>query len=147
MVRKWWPPGELMPISTLQNYCYQCLCPCSESQPPAAGSVGDPPIQAGRSDPGSYEVTAFPLGFSRSCVRLYDLVCALQERNFCFPQSYGSLVIKPSCLQSQMFWGHFLPMLDPWAREPDARLKTVTPVGESLKYNHFPICGLPTWCV
>ena len=131
-----YPPQLLLPVS---------LCPCSESQPPAAGSVGDPPIQAGRSDPRSYEVTTFPLGFSRPCVCLW--LCMCPPRVEFLPQSYGSLVIKPSCLQSQMLCGHFLPMLDPWTREPDAGLTTVTPVGESLKYNHFPVCGLPTWCV
>ena len=96
-----------MPVSTLQNYCYPCPCPCSESQPPAAGSVGNPPIQAGRSDPGSYEVTTFPPGFSRPCMCLYDLVCALQEWNLFSP------VLWKSCDQTQlpsnqMLWGHFL---------------------------------------
>ena len=40
---------------------HQLLCPKREPQLPLA-SPGDPPRPAGRSDPGSFEVTAFALG-------------------------------------------------------------------------------------
>ena len=58
MVRRWQLPGGHMPMSTPQNYCHQCLCPCIEPQQPPT-SAGDPAIPAGRSGPGSYEVTGF----------------------------------------------------------------------------------------
>ena len=45
-------------MGTSQNCCCQCLCPCSEAQPPHA-SAGDPPILACLSGPVSYGVTAF----------------------------------------------------------------------------------------
>ena len=61
LVRKWRPPGGLTPSSTLQNYCHQCFCPHSEPQLPPT-SAGNPPIPAGDSGPGSYEVIAFPPG-------------------------------------------------------------------------------------
>ena len=60
LVRKWQPLGGLTPVSTPQKCCCQCLCPCSEPQPPPT-FTGDPLIPAGRSGPGSYEVTAFSL--------------------------------------------------------------------------------------
>ena len=34
LVRKWWPPQGLTPMSTPQNYPCQCPCPYSEPQPP-----------------------------------------------------------------------------------------------------------------
>ena len=60
--RSWCQPlGGLKPMSTPQNYCCQCLCPCSEPQP-APTATGDPLIPGGMFGPSSYEVTAFPLG-------------------------------------------------------------------------------------
>ena len=70
--------------------CCQCLCPRSELQLPPA-SAGDPPILTGRSGPVSYEVISFFPGFW--CT--WNLVCALQEWSFCFPQSWGIPAIKP----------------------------------------------------
>ena len=58
-----------MPMSTPQNYRCQCLCPHNEPQPPA--STEDPPVPAGRSGPGSYEVTAFFL-----CPALHETLSA-----------------------------------------------------------------------
>ena len=34
-------------------------------------------------------------------------------------------------------------MPDPQGEEPDG-LRTLTPVGEPLQYNYFPVCGSPT---
>ena len=87
--------GGLTPRSTSQNFCCQCPCPHGESQPHSA-SAGDPPTLAGRSDSVSYGVTA-PSPGSR-CAHYF--VCALQEWNLCFPQSYRSPAIK-SCLPSK----------------------------------------------
>ena len=43
-----------------------------------------------------------------------------------------------------MLWGLLFPVLDPWAEEHDVRIRTLTPVGEPLQYNYFPVCGSPT---
>lgn len=50
-----------MPMSTSWYVCHQGLCPHSEPLL-ALASPRDPPKPAGRSGPGSYEITAFPLG-------------------------------------------------------------------------------------
>ena len=50
-------------------------------------------------------------------------------------------------LQYQMLQGLFLPMPDWQVWGPDKGLRTLTPVGESLWYSYFSICGLPTWWV
>ena len=94
---KWWPPGQLTPMSTQQCLCHQCPCFCSEPEPPPA-SPGDLPRPAGRSGPGSCEVTAFSPG-SR-CAQ--DLVFTLQEWHFCSPQSCGVPTIKPCWPSKQM---------------------------------------------
>ena len=44
-----------------------------------------------------------------------------------------------------MLWGPLLPFPDSQAGESDLSLRTLTPVGESLKYNYFAGCGQPTW--
>ena len=54
-------------------------------------SPGHSPRSAGRSCPGSYEVTAFSTG--SQCT--WNLVCALQEWHFCFPQFCGVSAMKP----------------------------------------------------
>ena len=38
-------------------------------------------------------------------------------------------------------------MPDPQAWELDVGLRTLTSVGEPLKYSYFPVCELPTWWV
>ena len=96
-------------MSTPQNYCHQCLCPCSEPQLFTA-SAGVPPITVGRSGSGSYEVTAFSPGFW--CTQ--DLMCALQEWSLYFYQSSGIPAIKPH-----------------WPSEPDS-LGTPPPVARPL---------------
>ena len=140
LVRKWWPPGELMPMSTPQNYCCQCLCPCSEPQLPPPHSAVDTSIPGSSSGPCLYEVTGFfPVSW---CTR--DPVCPLQVWSFCFPQSYEIPVIKLHWPSKQIPGGILLLLSDPQAREPDMGLRTITPVGEPLRYNYFPVCGLPT---
>ena len=54
---------------------------------------------------------------------------------------------RPTGLQSQMLWGLLLPMPGPQAGEPNVELRTLTPVGEPLWYNYFPVCGSLTWSV
>ena len=71
-----------MPRSTSQNFCCQCPCPHSETQPPPA-SAGDPLTLASRSSSVSPGVTAPSPG--SQCAHYF--VCALQEWSLCFPQS------------------------------------------------------------
>ena len=66
LVRKWWPPGGLTPMSTPQNYCRQCFCPCSKPQVPA--STGDPPILAGKTTQSLMRLLLFSLVHMRRCV-------------------------------------------------------------------------------
>ena len=44
-----------------------------------------------------------------------------------------------------MLWVPLLPFPDSQAGESDLSLRTLTLVGESLKYNYFAGCGQPTW--
>ena len=46
---------------TPRNGCHQCLCPSGELQLPPA-PLEDSPTPADRSDPSSYQITAFALG-------------------------------------------------------------------------------------
>ena len=127
-------------MSTPQNYCCQCLCPCSEPQLPPPHSAVDTSIPGSSSGPCLYEVTGFfPVSW---CTR--DPVCPLQVWSFCFPQSYEIPVIKLHWPSKQIPGGILLLLSDPQAREPDMGLRTITPVGEPLRYNYFPVCGLPT---
>ena len=43
-----------------------------------------------------------------------------------------------------MPWGLVLPLPEPQAGEPEVGLRTLTPVGEPLRYISFPVCGSPT---
>ena len=134
MGSKWQPPGGLIPTSTPQYLHHQCPCPHSEPQPPPCTSPGDPPRPAGRSGPGSYEVTAFSLGLD-------------VHKTFCPPSKSGVSVSpspveflrsSPAGLLSQMLWGLLL-MPAPKAEMPDVGLRTLTPVGDPN--NYFPVCG------
>lgn len=60
----------------------------SHSTPLPQGSPADLPRSAARSDPGSYEVTAFVLG-SSAC----NILCVPLKS--CFPQSWGTPATKP----------------------------------------------------
>ena len=76
----WWVQlqtlGGLTSRSTSQNFCCQCPCPHSETQPPPpAASAGDPPTLAGRSGSVSYGVTA-PSPWVLMCT----LVCVCPPR-------------------------------------------------------------------
>ena len=77
---------------------------------------------------------------------MWNPVCALQGWNL-FPSPVALLHSSLAGLQSQVLWGLPLPMPDPQSGEPDVRLRALTPVGELLQYNYFPVCGSPTWWV
>ena len=112
-----------------------CFCPCSDPQLPPA-CVGDPPVLAGRSGPGSYEVTFISLGPGA-----HKILCVPSKSgSLCFPQTCGIPVIKPCWPSKSDFLGLCLPLQG----DPDMGLRTFTPVGEFLWYNSFPVCGSPT---
>ena len=133
LVSQWQLLGELTPMSTPWTSATSVLVPTvSHSHTPA--SPGDPPRPAGRSGPGSYEVTAFSLG-------------PCEHKTLCAPSKSGvSLSLSPveplwSSLQSQMLWGLLLLMPDPHAGESEVGLSTLPSVGESLRYIYFLVCG------
>ena len=105
LVRKWWSPGRLMPMSTPQNYHHQRPCRCSEPQLFPASAAG-PPILADKSGPVSDEVTVF---YPWVLVQATS-VCALQEWSFCFPQSCGVPATKPHWPSKTDSLGSSLPI-------------------------------------
>ena len=71
---------------------------------------------------------------------------AFQEWSLRFPQSCGAMH-KPRWPSTPNVLGAPPPMPDPQVCEPDTGLRTVTSVGELLRYSYFPVCGQPTWWV
>ena len=61
-------------MSTSQNFCWQCPCPCGEPQPPSA-FAGDPPTLGGRSGSVFYGVTA-----PSPWVLMHTLLCVCPPR-------------------------------------------------------------------
>ena len=132
----------LVSMNTPQHPCHQCPCPHSELQVPLA-SPGDPPRPAGRSGPGSYEVTPFPTGSQGT----WDL-CALWEWHL-FPP-----VLWQSCDQALLaFKAKCSGVSSPWCQtpppeEPDMGLE-LTPGRTSviLLFSSFWVihpCGHPS---
>lgn len=54
------------------------------------------------------------------------------------------LQLSPAALQSQMLWEVLSLLPELQAGELAKGLRTLTPVGEYLQYNYFPVWGLPT---
>ena len=126
-----------MTLVHIYIYIYKPLpSPLYIGTPPTP--AGDPSILAGKSSPVFYEITSF---FSWPWYAR-DPVCAFQKWILCFPRFCGISAVKlhwPSRLDS-------LGVLPPIARptqagEDDVGLRTVSPVGELLWYNYFPVCG------
>ena len=110
-----------------QNGCCQCLCPQDELQLPPA-SPGDSPRSAGRSDPGSFQITA----------ALHPGVCEI----LCEPFKSGVSIshsplslpkVIPTGLQSQTSGGLSSWCRTPRAREPDIGLRPLAPWGKPLQ--------------
>ena len=92
--------------------------------------------------PQSPMVSLFLSPESWACIKF-----CLYPPRVCFPQSYGSSVIK-SCWPSKSYsLGIPSPWLDPQAEEPDTGPRTFTTVQELLGYYCSPVCELPTWQV
>ena len=135
------PSKRLPPMSTPQNYCHQCFCPCSEPYPsPASAREWFQQIGLAQAFMRSLFVCLF-----FTLVVVYRRPCVHSPRvEFLFPP-----VLWISCnqtllaeLKASLFWGLFL-IPDLQAGEPDMGLRTFTPVGEPQEYNYFPVCELP----
>ena len=102
-------------------------------------SLGDSPRPAGKSGPGSYQITAFALS-PRAC----DILCTpFKNEVSVSPSPVGLLILSPAGLKSQMFWELIFPVQGPQAGEPDVGLRTLTAVGEPLQCNYPPVVGHP----
>ena len=106
----------------------------SHGQPVSPGEPSRPPSRSGS---GFCGVAALGPNTRKT---LY----VLSKSRVCFPQSCGAPALEPHWPQSQMLWELLLLMPDPQVEEPDLGLRTLTPVGEPLQYNYFPVCQLPT---
>ena len=76
-----------------------------------------------RSDPGSYEVTAFALGPDA-----HKTIYAPSRSGIYSPSPMELLCSSTTDLQTQMCWWLLLLMLDLQAAEPDMVLRTLTPM-------------------
>ena len=106
--------------------CHQCPFIYIEPQLTPA-SQGDPPRHEGRSI----------LGIS-AC----ETLCVLfKSRVSVSPSPVEFPYLSPIGLQSWMLCGLLLLMPDTQAGETDMWPRTLTPLGDLLQYNYFPVCG------
>ena len=100
---------------------------------------GDPLRPAGRFGLVSYQITAFAVGPGELEICVHPL------RVKALPPS----VLRASCNQApHAFKAKCSGCSSSWCwtsrlRGPDMGLRTLTPMGEALKCNHSPACGLP----
>lgn len=74
----------------------------------------------------------------------HEWLCAPFKNGVSFsPSPMELLCTSPTGLNARCL-GLFLPVPDPQAWGPSMGLRTLTPVGESLWYSYFPVCGMPT---
>ena len=106
--------------------------------PHPTSSLEGPPRPSSRSAWGSYQIIAFSLNHS-AC----EILCEVSV----FPSPAGLPKWSPAGLQSQMLKGLIFLEQDLWVWGPEIGLRTLTPVGDTLQYNYFPVFGLPTWGV
>ena len=123
-----------------KNGCHQYLCLQGELQLPPA-SMGGSPRPAVRSDPGPYQITPPALG-PGVCEILY----ASSRSGVSISHSpQGLLKVSPTGLQSLVIWGLVFLVQDFQSGELIMGLRTLTSLGEPLRCNYSPVCGLPTW--
>ena len=101
-----------------------------------------PPRPTGRSSPSSYGVTVLcwvPVHI-KSCVH------PPKVESLFLPVLWSSctqapVAFKAKCFGGSSYYGQTLRLGSlTWGSE-------LTPVGEPLQYNYFPVCGLPSWRV
>ena len=78
---------------------------------------------------------------------MQSFVYALQDWGLCFPQSYGSLLIKSHWPSRSNSLGIPSPFVGSQAGKPDIGFRTFITVGELLWYYCYPVCRSPTWWV
>ena len=104
---KWQPPAELMLMIIPWGLYHQCPCPHNKPKITCA-SKEDPLKPTGRSDLGSYAVTALP------SVLVHMRLCVCPPRVESVSSSPVELLhSSPAGLQSQIPWGLLLLMSDP----------------------------------
>ena len=110
-------------------------CNCCQPQPPPTS-----PKPAGRSDPVSYQITAFGLSLS-AC----KILCVSFKSGVCISHNpLGLPKLSPAGVQSQVVWGLVFLVQDLRDGEPSVGLRTLTPVGEPLQCNYSPVSVSPT---
>ena len=122
--------------------CHQCPCPHSEPQA-ALASSGYPPRLTGRSGPGSYGVTALPW----VPVHMKPCVHPPRVESVFPPVLWSSCTQAPLAFKAKCSGGSSSQCQTPRLGEPDVGFRTLTPVGEPLQYNYFPVCMSSTWHV
>ena len=78
---------------------------------------------------------------------MWNLVCSLQEQSFCSSRPVELVHTSLADLQSQMLLNLLVSMLDSPGCRAWHEAHTLTPEGEPLQYNYFPVCGSPIWRV
>ena len=76
-----------------------------------------------------------------------SLYALFKSRLSVSPSPMELLHTSPAGPQGQVLCGLLLPMPDPQAWEPNMGLRTLPPLGESLRYSYFTVGGLPAWRV
>ena len=97
---------------------------------------GGPPRTAVRCDPDSYGDFVCPGPIA------YECLCVPLKKGVSICPSLVELVhTKSTGLQCQMLQGLFLPVPDPQVWGLDMGLRILSPIGESLLYSYFSVCG------
>ena len=104
-------------------------------------SIRGPQTPAGRFGSVSCGVTAPFLWCEQG------FICALQDWSLCFPQSYGSPIIKSCWPSGQIPWGFLVPLWDPQVGSSSVGFRTLIILGELLWYYCTPVCRSSTWQV
>lgn len=107
-------------------------------------SLGDSSRPERMSGPGFYQITAFAMGSGA-----HKILCMPFKSEVSISYSpLGVLKLSPTGLKSQLFWGLSSQCRSP---RPGMGLRILTPVGEPLYYDYYPVCprsatsGYGTW--
>ena len=133
-----WPPPEkgiLMNIS--KTFASNVLPPQQGTFTPVFPE--GPPRTAVRFDPDSYGDFALP--WDPVHVKVFVHLLRMGSPFPPVPWSTWDKCTSPTGLHCQMLWGLFLPVPDSHRWDFDVGLRTLTPVGESLRNSYFPVCG------
>ena len=131
-----WLPGEFIPMNTPWYLCHKCLC--SQGKLPLLPPL---PSQEALQDQQVGQVQApMKLFFLLVPVHLRFFLCTSFKNEVSIsPSLVGEVHLRHTGLQSQA--------LGACLQDAGLGLKTLTPVGEPLKYNYSLVCGSPTWGV